>query len=296
MTAHFAPLVDTDDGTLRPTTDRPFFRWETITPEQARRLLGYNTRNRNPKAQSIAALARDMLAGEFDSYTAEPIKFSGTPEDPGVLLDGQNRLHAVIRAGVAIALLVAYNIPERAQMVMDSGVSRSMGDVLRMQGVSNASALAAALSYLILYPNVLDKTRKVTKPEKLALWDRIGEDLRGVIHDAERFRRAVRFGSRGCAIATMYLIHDADPEEAGSFIADAIEGVDLQPGDPVLALRDRLLSENGTRVRPEARMALTIKAFNAYRAGDRVSQLRWKPGGSKREPFPIVRPASDYAS
>jgi hypothetical protein len=61
-------------------------------------------------------------------------------------------------------------------------------------------------------------------------------------------------------------------------------------GDPVLALRELLLRDAAihgkSRMSDVLVLALTIKAWNAYRAGEPVSLLRWRAGGHAAEEFP----------
>jgi|SRR3954468_2101285 hypothetical protein len=99
-----------------------------ITPELALEMLERNYNNRKPKERAIAAYARDMAAGAWDP-DASDIKFART----GELLDGQNRLYACIRAGVPFATLVRTGLAIHTRAHVDTGVKRTVADMLRME-------------------------------------------------------------------------------------------------------------------------------------------------------------------
>jgi hypothetical protein len=43
------------------------------------------------------------------------------------------------------------------------------------------------------------------------------------------------------------------------------------------------------------KLALLIKAWNTYRAGEACSKLQWRPFGKTREAFPSIDGARDLA-
>src|SRR5882724_12528290 len=62
----------------------------------------------------------------------------------GRVRDGQNRLHAIVRAGIPVRSVVARGVSEDAFDVMDTGRSRNAADVLHIHGFPSPNALAAA--------------------------------------------------------------------------------------------------------------------------------------------------------
>src|SRR5258707_13483681 len=77
--------------------------------------------------------------GEWQ-LTGEAIKL----DDEGRVRDGQNRLHAIVEAGVPVRSVVARGVSEDAFDVMDTGRSRNAADVLHIHGFPSQNALAAA--------------------------------------------------------------------------------------------------------------------------------------------------------
>src|SRR4051812_45826471 len=93
-----------------------------VTPAKAVKWLGLNSPvNRSKKASKIGGYAADMQAGRWNSNTGETIKF----DTSGTLIDGQNRLEAVVLANVPVEFDVAYDVPSEAMIVIDSGAART---------------------------------------------------------------------------------------------------------------------------------------------------------------------------
>ncbi len=82
-----------------------------VTPALARKWLELNAENnRLPRPRKIQAYARDMASGNWNSDSGETIKF----DKNGILVDGQNRLQAVLLADMSIAMDVVTGLPELA--------------------------------------------------------------------------------------------------------------------------------------------------------------------------------------
>ena len=65
-----------------------------VTPELAAEWLTHNTHNRGLKPIAIKRFAEDMTTGDWQ-WNGESIRFAAD----GTLLDGQNRLHAIVDSG-----------------------------------------------------------------------------------------------------------------------------------------------------------------------------------------------------
>ncbi len=112
-----------------------------VTPEQAALWLTANTSNRFMRKRRVELLAHDMAAGTF-TLTPDAIAFNRD----GTLINGQHRLAAVVKAGVAVPLIVAYGLPDEAYDATDDGLKRSLGDSLRRRGVLSANQVAAVVN------------------------------------------------------------------------------------------------------------------------------------------------------
>src|SRR2546430_282208 len=101
----------------------------TITPELAQEWLDRGGTNRKVTRRRIEAMTAAIQRGEWQ-LTGEAIKL----DDEGRVRDGQNRLHAIVEAGVPVRSVVARGVSEDAFDVMDTGRSRSAADVLHIHG------------------------------------------------------------------------------------------------------------------------------------------------------------------
>ena len=97
---------------------------ETITPEIAKTMLGENVNNRRISRDNVNLFAREIRNGEW-RFNGEAIKFG----KDGRLLDGQHRLLAVIAADKPLTTLVIRGLEDETQQTMDSGKTRTLGDV-----------------------------------------------------------------------------------------------------------------------------------------------------------------------
>ena len=120
-------------------------RIETITPYLAEQYLGKNTHNRNVNQRIVYKYANDMEKGYWN-FDGAPIRFS----NDGTLLDGQHRLHAIIKSGKNIDLLVVRGLVQETQATMDVGSMRQASDFFQINGVGNSTTIAAMIrGYLV---------------------------------------------------------------------------------------------------------------------------------------------------
>jgi len=118
---------------------------EKITPAVAREMLNSNIeRNRAIKERHLERLVADMRDGFWDSNNGETLKFDQNDK----LVDGQHRLQAIIQSQKTFTLPVLRGVSDDGFDTLDSGSSRTMGDLLSMRNVPSASTTAAALMTL----------------------------------------------------------------------------------------------------------------------------------------------------
>ncbi len=97
----------------------------TITPELAQEWLDRGGTTRKTIRRRIEAMTAAIQRGEWQ-LTGEAIKL----DQEGRVRDGQNRLHAIVEAGIPVRSVVARGVSEDAFDVMDTGRSRNAADVL----------------------------------------------------------------------------------------------------------------------------------------------------------------------
>lgn len=262
---------------------------ELITPDLARQYLGQNTHNRKIRQGKVLAYAEDMKAGRWEMNGAS-IAFGLD----GALDDGQHRLLAVIESNVPVRMLVVRGLSAKAQDTIDTGVSRKLADVLTLRGEKNASTLAAALRSVFIWQsgrrNFGGASGSYTTIPQLL---RCLEDNPWVRDYAPLMKRLTTNAKLPASVsgALIYAFNEADPEDADYFWERLMSEEGHTKGDPIFTLRKALLSSKDHRGSRNVNYlaALTIKAWNRYRAGETCEILVYRTGGAQAEKFPEVQ-------
>lgn len=270
-----------------------------LTPDLAREWLRHNTGNRKVVQKHVQRLSGAMARGEYVAGAAMPIAFTGTPEDPGQLLNGQHHLHAVLESGESITVVTVWGLPSVAQTVMDQGQNRTLADTLTMDGEAYSSALATTLRAVYNHratgvigrqPNV-----KATVTQLLQLLEaeeRIRESA--ILTQRLMFEGRV-FSLRVVAPFHYHLLRAGAVEEADEFLRRLILGTSTEYGDPIYKARRWYLEARGRgSVGTYQAAGIVAKAWNAWVTGSEVRQLSFRAGGSEPEQFPtIIIPAEE---
>lgn len=259
---------------------------ETITPEQARLWLASNTHNRNLKDSYIVRLAEAIARGEWE-LNGESIKFNSD-----VLVDGQHRLAAIVRANIPVLSVVVRGIPLSAQETVDTGSRRTLSDILKLRGETNYSLLASAIVFQHRFAaNALERSATRTYPTAQQALKTLSEHpgLRDSLPVGDRVRKHFRIS--GSIVAFLhYTFATIDSDDADDFFDKLLRGSDLPAGHPILALRSSLERDainRSSRRTAAMNAAYFIKAWNAYREGRSLTLLKWNPGGAHAEAFPV---------
>lgn len=249
---------------------------EYVTPDLAEQWLGKNVNNRNLKQAKIAHYARDMAAGRW-AMTGEAIKF----DIGGNLLDGQNRLNAVVASGATVQFLVVRGLDPKTQEVMDSGAPRTAGDALHLRGYVNANKIAAALNVYSCYSRGLyvhamaspDPKARLTNAEVVALAAKRPE-LVEAAEFAQKIQRALPLPIGSVAVA-YHEFTQIDADDAEEFFS-RIENLQLNgKGDPIGTLVKRIGEhrERRQRIQPSTALYFLFRTWNAVREGSGLTKL-----------------------
>jgi hypothetical protein len=246
----------------------------TITPAVAAKLLERNTNNRHPQKRAIEVYSKDMVAGRWHR-TNQGIGFAKS----GELVDGQNRLMACIEADTPFTTLMSTGLDPEAKAAVDTGVKRSLANVLRMRGQENyVAAIAAGLSLRIRYEVVAGKhpwtysnfrvvgATHEQASEFLDQHPTIAQQGYGAMILRKVFPRLPL--SVGVAFRSL-LIEHGDEDRLADFLNGLITGAELTEGDPRLALRDSLLRMTRSTGADGMRLlGLFIKTWNDWTLGE----------------------------
>lgn len=258
---------------------------ETITPEIAKKMLEQNTGNfRTIDKSRVVSYANEIASGNWD-VNGESIKFNGD-----VLLDGQHRLYAIIKAGVAIQTVVTRGVQSSAVHI-DRGRPRSIGQWLRSKGIRSANNVAAIARMAVAHGKGLWATQSwgygcMTDSEVL----QFALDHTEAIHGAVPGSRIRGVTSSLIAAITLIGCGNKNPQHntMAVWFRDAlITGADASDTDAVFHFRNRLLAANTNteKLTPYmTRMLLTL-AWNKTCKGEACSanSLRLRLSGAAKQ-------------
>lgn len=260
-------------------------RW--ITPQLAAEWLARGDPNRRLSEGNITKYARDMQEGRWLLNGEGAIVFGKS----GRLLNGQNRLNAVIRAGIPVRMIVSSGVDDAAMVTIDTGKPRSFADVLTIDGVPDPFAKAALTRLYWQWESYrnLDVGRAPASVQTLLdVWAEHQDEFTEAVKGAHR---AYKYNAGGQAVWSLawVLLTRVDPGDAALFFARVADGQDLASGDARYALRR--WSENRRKVRSSAQvpndwlLQLIMRAWNKWRAGEACEVLTARAGEPIPEPI-----------
>lgn len=258
----------------------------TFEPQMCEEILrGHNNHNRPLRRSRAQRYAEDMRAGAWQ-VNGETVKFAAS----GELLDGQTRLMGCVLSGVPFTTWAAFGLDADAFQTIDGGISRTAGDALAIDGEANATNLAATLA--LVWLDERGKLEQVGKaPSTPILLDVLARHP-GIREACGQKRRLLKDTFLHPRVATfcLYRFGQLDPDAARRFFEDLRLGAGLPAGDPVLALRNRLVADKIAKNKPDTSyvLAIVIKAWNYRRQGRTIRHLRWRTEGDAAEDFPRI--------
>lgn len=268
-----------------------------VTPRMAETWLESNTSNRRLSDRLVQKFAGMMKAGLWH-YDGSPIRF----DTEGKLIDGQHRLWALLESGTEQDFLVLTGLSPESFMTIDTGKSRSFGDILSIAhpGLADVNAVAAATAAIYrweigLRGKALKSTGNgsyVSNETMMAFYDMHQLRIPELARRAKTTAVKVPGMTTSMIALLMWIFEDIDATDADYFFGRLVDGVGLERAHPILALRNYLQRfQTGKSVRTalptDMAIAVGIKAWNAYRRGDDVRQLGWRAGGASPEQFPV---------
>jgi hypothetical protein len=261
-----------------------------VTPSMARDLLAGNTENRSLRPDYVRQLAGAMKRGEW-ILNGEAIQVS----DDGLLLNGQHRLSAVVESGVTVKMLIVRGLTVTARRTVDTGTRRNLSDVLALHGKSDTNLLASVLGLLHRYRNEDSLHSSVRTAPTVAQALQLLEREPGVedsIPEARRFHRECGLRMTVGAFL-LYLFEETDQGAGVRFFEAVCHPESESEGSAAIVLRahlDRVRAETNYQFTTVVLLAMTIKAFNAWREGRPVEVLSYRPGAVPPEEFPKIAP------
>jgi hypothetical protein len=270
-----------------------------VTPAQAQKWLEGNVDNRNLREPRVLQYAQILQRHEWE-LTGDAIVF----DEDGTLLNGQHRLSAIVVTGIPARLIILRGVPAKSQEVMDTGLARTLSDQLQRRGVPYYTFVSGALFWLHRmeyaektgHPHYADQSQRPTFRQLLALY----ENHKTLAEQTSKVSKLVnnlklRAGATLAIYHRLRLLQLEDPnipQEVEIFFRSWLEGTDLKANDPIFRLREWCLEDAAkrhTRGRaPDYRyVAYVIIAWNKWRDGEPVRQLKWTYTPSARMAWPV---------
>jgi hypothetical protein len=267
-------------------------RVQKISPDKATEMLAANTSNRPLSRSAVHDFAEAMRRGDW-LVTHQGIAF----DTAGVLVDGQHRLAAVVEADLTIEMTVFTEVEPDTFDVLDTGKKRNAADVLAIEGEKSSTLLAAMVRTVWQYENRPEATwsggSAAVTNHQIVQTLAAHPKIRDFVAVAERIANETGM-IKSAAGAAAYLVEQANrgkKVQLAEWHEGVIDGAGLGKNDPRLVFRRTMFAMARKQAgvvqrRRETRehVALYLKAFNAWAAGETLTQLRF----AAREPVPSV--------
>jgi len=266
-------------------------RIEKITPTMAKLYIESNYGKQRSLSEShVVHLAQQMKAGQW-ACNGEPIIF----DENDNLIDGQHRLNAIIRSGVAIDTLVVTGVKQTTFVTINSGKSRSNSDVFSIKGTANYNNIATCVNGVMNYRRALKVTKTINDGE--TKWTQIGGSLNASVRPskidmvkeyeshADKYQQAIHLASRSkkimnmgplSIVAAMGLIDGTHQDFVDPFFIMLANGIFPHENHPAYRLKCRFEQNKSSRLKLSSNMLLllTARAWNFYALEKECKVLR----------------------
>ncbi len=255
------------------------FKIQTITPIQAhewleecnRRIEKGSFNQRPPSKAAVSKMVSDIRRGNF-ILTHQPIAF----DTKGNLIDGRQRLSAIVKSKTDVELVVATDVPYnhkklRTIDIIDSGRNRTFGQVLKSFNNINSGHLIAGILRIIVSLVTKDKTTSLTKAQGFELYNLLKEEIELVINETS----VGEVERRTFILAPLVLGCLLERGKTIKFAQDFCKMEGIKPGSPILALR-RWLTTKASGASGSQRKSgglVTCNALVAYYADEQLGNL-----------------------
>jgi hypothetical protein len=261
-----------------------------ISPKIAAEILKNNPMNRRIKDYVVEDYARQMSAGLWREDTAEAIQIA----TDGELLNGQQRLTALIKANVTLKFTVATDCDKEIFKFLDQHAKRTPGDVFYCAGIASSINVAAGIKrYFNLkrggHDLLKSRSAQISPSEALSLYA-----SRNKYWDAANnmcsvwYSKCQRMLTHSEILGLYSFFFDINEDDAFLFMDSLCNGDDLKIKSPIKQLREKLIFSkinkkfNLTNLQ---RTALIFKSWNLFRTGESVKFLKYTP---ETDNYPIA--------
>jgi len=262
-----------------------------VTPEMAAKMLENKINNRRLIKGTVDYYANQMRRGQW-KLTGQGLSFDINNR----LIDGQNRLAAVIKANRTVEFLVITGVDTSTFDVYDSGKMRSSADVFYIHGTKNYRATSSIIgtfeSLKIGFSETANGARLrehfISKIDLINSFEKNKEEWTKIVLDAMRYYsylRIYRESIIGGFIAYAYFVKKHRYEYICSFL-DQLFGIKMYENPTINRLTQMLIKDglSGRKIAQKNKLALLIKVWNAALINRDLKVLKF----TGEEEFPTI--------
>jgi hypothetical protein len=257
------------DILLSDLTTYRFVSQVSVTPALARRIIELNhANNRNLTDGRVDNYSRDMRLGQWRERTGQPLGVS----TEGRILNGQHRMHAVVKSGMTLRFDICFGIDDEVMPVIDAHRPRTDRDVIRTAGGGDIGRVTPIIKHVAAWDSgsLKGPTGKVNATPM--------ELRRLYLSDANLFEAAAARGldcarrnvGTLAALGTAYYLIARLPGSKPScddFFDQLVSGI-YTVSDPTThapyRLREKLITYRTLRLTRADMLALVMRAWNRY--------------------------------
>lgn len=254
---------------------------EKVGPAEAQAFMEVNLGNRPLRQRRVDRYAREMTNGQWLD-AGDPFRLDWN----GHLRDGQHRLAAIIKSGCTFESVVIRHLDPATFKVMDSGMGRSVADVLATTAGTHKAAIIRL--YLTWWaggdPRNTRDLETISRVDIADFFEEYEDIVDAAWSQGSALYNGFAGGNRSAWGAFAIRAWDVNKAAADEFMEGVLGGADLHAGSPVLALRnwlanDRRLTNSGYH------LALLVKAWNDWLTGKGRTLMVVRAD----EDFPVIR-------
>lgn len=241
-----------------------------VTPDQAARWIAddVNQQNRHMRPDRVRFFVDLIKSGRFQ-LTHQGIAFDVN----GILVDGQHRLAAIVKAGMAVEMMVSEGVAPKTRYAIDSGIRRSPTDnMVIARGWTHRKAEIITPAIMSIHRYIDGSTVPLNQDELDERAGRFNSAIEWVAEVSAGMKKQ-RFLSAPVVGAFIYA-YGSSPEAIKRAFSDLNTGAISDPKDPILLLRDVIMT---TAITGELRRGdvfrKTLSALHARIHGDLLSRL-----------------------
>jgi hypothetical protein len=234
--------------------------WVTIDHLQAKHIFKYyNKGNRKPSKNQILKYAEDMKSDHWKE-TGETLSF----DKAGNLANGQHRLGGMILAEKEFEFLVTYGLDREVFDVLDTGIIRTGGVILGLDGHQDAINLNALVRAIIAYENNGDFDAKSFKGVNQITVSQVKEyieDNSDVITYLDKYKKSSVVSTSIASFCYWALSTAVDRKTAETYLDMVLMGYGLTPNTLEYYLFEKL-QRNSSKSSAQTKLSKTAVIAN----------------------------------